>query len=86
MDSDGGNMSPLLRSEVDSIRYAPLDDTVAEGPHSLSRHHHLRARRATFPWIASSMRLDTNLVDVHDYATALDADLGAEWGTAPRRC
>eukprot|EP00959_Pyramimonas_sp_CCMP1952_P262263 5484454-Pyramimonas_sp.AAC.1 len=48
----GGNISPQLEAEVDSIRFAPLDGTVAEGPRAVARHHHLRARRGTFPWIA----------------------------------
>ncbi|CAK0908732.1 unnamed protein product, partial [Prorocentrum cordatum] len=82
MGSDGSNMSPSLQREVDSIMFAPLDDTIAEGPHALSRHQYLRARRATFPWIASSMRLDDNLIDVHDYATAIGANLDAQWDGA----
>ena len=58
MGQDGSNMSAELEFEVNALRHAPLDDTVAEGPHSVASHHHKRARRATFPWIASGLRLD----------------------------
>eukprot|EP00959_Pyramimonas_sp_CCMP1952_P103255 2159483-Pyramimonas_sp.AAC.1 len=64
IDEHWGNISPELEAEIDSILHAPLDDTVAEGPHAAARHHHLRARRGTSPWIASSMRLENNLEDV----------------------
>ena len=32
IDERGGNISPELEAEIDSIRFAPLDDTVAERP------------------------------------------------------
>eukprot|EP00959_Pyramimonas_sp_CCMP1952_P285307 5965581-Pyramimonas_sp.AAC.1 len=55
MSGDGLGMSEQLEAEVNSIKYAPLDDTVAEGPHALAQDVHRKAYRAIFPWIASTM-------------------------------
>jgi hypothetical protein len=76
---DGSGMSAALLREVDSLRGIPLDDSVAEGPHAVAKRIGLHARRALWPWVASSMRLEQNLADHDDLVGAVDADVQSLW-------
>lgn len=76
---DGTNVASALLAEIRSLEDIPLDDTVAESPHARANHVSQRARRGTFAWQASTMRLKQNLVDVADLGGATGADLEAQW-------
>ena len=76
---DGTGMDELLSREVDALRQSPLDDAVAEGPHARCQRIAKHARRGRWAWVASTLRLQSNLSDVRDVATACDIDIRALW-------
>jgi hypothetical protein len=76
---DASNMTPLLRSEVLSLKSLPFDDAVAEGPHARAKRILGHSRGAMWPWVASSCRLAQNLKDIRDTLPAVDGDLGELW-------
>ena len=57
---------------MDSVAEIPFDDVFNEGPHSLAKRIIDRTRRATWPWIASSMRVKQNLRDVETFGAGQD--------------
>ena len=77
--ADGHIPDPELRREVDSIQAIPFDDTVAEAPHARANHLQRSARGSTWPWLASTMRLDQNLQDLKEMLPAVGADLDGLW-------
>ena len=79
INDDGTGLSEELARAVDAMDLIPLDDTVGEGPHAVANVLSTRARRSSWAWVASSMRLDQNLTDVNDLLPAVDANLEAQW-------
>ena len=75
------NASPRLRAEVEALSLVSLDDSIAESPHALGNQLGRHARGSTFGWVASSMRVPQNLVDVNAWSAALKVDLQQEWLT-----
>eukprot|EP00959_Pyramimonas_sp_CCMP1952_P377123 7899023-Pyramimonas_sp.AAC.1 len=45
--------SSRLSRKVDSIKNVPIDDAIAEGPHSLAKRLQDHSRAATWAWAAS---------------------------------
>lgn len=72
-------VSPRLQAAVDSLRAMPFDDGVNEGPHAQAQRFAAHARRACWPWIAASMRLQQNLQDAREMAPAIDVSLRSVW-------
>ena len=56
-----GWMDPVLKCELESFRFAMLDDTVAETPHKDISNEFKRAPRASIAAVASSLRMSQNL-------------------------
>lgn len=79
INDDGTGLSEELARAVDAMDLIPLDDTVGEGPHAVANVLSTRARRSSWAWVASSMRLDQNLTDVNDLLPAVDANLEVQW-------
>ena len=52
---------------------------MAEGPHSRATRSFAHAHRAEFPWVASTMRLQQNVMVCRDMIGATDADLDRLW-------
>ena len=60
---DGAGLSPALRAEVSALKGIPMDDAVAETPHSLVNKHAKHSRHASWEWVASTTRLEQHLRD-----------------------
>lgn len=67
-----------LRTEINVLRHIPMDDTVAERPHAIAKHHGLNARAGKWPWVASSCR-HTEALNTVDELEHLGGDLQTEW-------
>lgn len=65
IQKDGSGVSARLQREIDSLAAVPLDDSVAEGPHSSAARVVRHSRNSRWPWVASTMRLAQNLRDAH---------------------
>lgn len=76
---DGSGVSVELGAEIRSLLMISLDDTLGERPHAVANAIGQRSRRASWPWIAGTMRLTQNLSDVTDLCQAVGADLQVEW-------
>lgn len=75
-----GTMHPNLLREVQSLRAIPMDDTVAESPHAKAHRLMRKSPASTWPWVASSMRLEQNLQDVKDLpAVIAECSLEHKW-------
>lgn len=78
-DMPANGMSESLQAAVQGLGAVPLDDSVSEGPHAkahrIARHSH----RASWPWLASTMRIDQNLIDAREVAASVDADFKKLW-------
>jgi len=68
MNVDGTGMSDSLEELVQVIEQIPLDDSVAESPHSLTKKVQMHARASGWPWAASTVRLDQNLTDIDNFS------------------
>ena len=79
LEHDASNISPLLQAAIDGLKGIPFDDGVAEGPHARALRLHRTYSRSLWPWVASTMRLSQNLVDVRALVSGLDLDLHALW-------
>ena len=81
LDDRGGGATERLKMAIDSIEAMPFDDSIAESPHAIGNAIGRHARGSTFTWIASTMRLEQNLRDIHDWSNALGVDIEQEWLT-----
>ena len=93
IQEDGSGVSPRLKQWIGVIQRIPLDDSVAETPHALGNRIGRHGSRASFAWIAASMRLGQNLQDVQDLVPALGQDIEGLWyrhssvlQTKPKNC
>ena len=75
--------SMALRREQEALELVPVDDSIAESPHSIGNRLAGHARGSTFGWVAASMRLEQNLTDVNAWTAddKLECDLTQEWLT-----
>ena len=76
---DGSGASAELQKLIDVIKLVPFDDSVAETPHASGNRLGRHGSNSSFSWVASSMRLGQNLVDVLDHSQALGANLDELW-------
>lgn len=81
MSADGSGMSARLATEVESLAAIPMDDSVAEAPHSAAARLMRHGRASKWPWIAASMRLQQNLQDAVLVPQAIDIDIEPLWAT-----
>ena len=79
MTAEGTGMSPRLRAAWDSLRRAPIDDTVGEGPHAQMKHVQGRARAATWAWQCASTRLTQNLRDIETLLPTVQPHTDLQW-------
>ena len=79
LDDHGRHITPKLQAEVDSLSAIPMDDAVAEGPHTKAHRIMSHSRRSLWPWVAASMRLEQSLADIKSVIPALDKDLKSYW-------
>ena len=77
--ADGTGASELLQMNVEGVAAMPMDDSIAETPHSTANRTKKVARAAKSPWLGASMRLKQNLDDVPEWTAALDVDVKEEW-------
>ena len=64
ISEDCSNVAPALQHEIDALAGVPMDDTAAEGPHSIVKRIKSSATAANFPWLSSSARMEQNIIDV----------------------
>lgn len=80
MQADGSGMSARLKAAVSSLRWTPLDDCVAEGPHAAAKRTKVAASAAKWAWVAASMRLSQNIAQCEALALPGSAcSLNAVW-------
>jgi hypothetical protein len=79
IEPSGSGMSDTLEQEVIALGNIPMDDSIAEGPHARAMRIANRSRRACWPWVASTLRLEANLSDARELVSATDVDLPALW-------
>ena len=70
MQPDGTGMESELNNFVSNLEEVPLDDSVAESPHSLVKRVQLHARSSTWGWAAASVRLRQNIKHCEKFAFA----------------
>ena len=80
--SEGGAMTARLQREIMWLRQVPLDDSVAEAPHSQARRHELHSRGARFGWHAATQRLKQNLADIQTMTPAVPFTIQYLWDEA----
>lgn len=80
LSADGSGCTPALRAAIAGLQAIPLDDSVAESPHSRIKKLGEHSRAASFAWLSSSMRLMQNIKDVRSLVPMLGMDLEEEWG------
>lgn len=56
-----------------------MDDTIAEGPHARAKKIYDHTRVASWPWVASTMRLSDNIRDLQEIAPSLGIDIEVLW-------
>ena len=76
---DAQNISPRLRTEIGKLQNIPMDDNIGEGPHAKAKQVLSHSTPASFPWMASTCRLEPNLTQTPDLAEASGMDLQTEW-------
>jgi len=76
---DASGISPALRQEIRGFQCVPMDDTVAEAPHAAAARIQKAARGCSWPWLASTMRLEQNIADARQLPAACNASLQCEW-------
>lgn len=81
IDDQGGNCAPMLRHEIRSLELTPMDDSIAEGPHALAKTIKDRSKASSFSWIAATMRVQQNVVDIENLRLALECDLSLTWAS-----
>ena len=79
VNEDGSGVSLELWSAFEGLSLAPSDDSVAGGPHARATRLCGHSRRATWAWVASSLRIKQNLQDVRDFSQSLEFDLDQLW-------
>ena len=79
VQADGSGASAELQTWIDVIKRVPLDDSIAESPHASGNRLGRHGSASSFSWMASSMRLGQNLIDVIDHSQALGEDLDELW-------
>ena len=79
VNEDGSGVSARLEAELQHWRGMPIDDSVAEQPHSQARRVSLHSRRSGFCWVAASTRLQQNLNDLRSLPPNLDISLDEAW-------
>ena len=58
---DSGRMPRMLEEACESISDIPFDDVIAEGPRASAKRVMAKTRRATWAWVAASLRVEQNL-------------------------
>lgn len=81
MGADGSGMTPRLRSAVEGLAAAPLDDCVCEGPHAAAKRAKMPATAAKWAWVASTLRIKQNLADCSTLPAATATSLQAAWSS-----
>lgn len=79
MDNTGGGMSVRLASMVRLFKMVPIDDVIAEGPHSTMGRLSAHARSASWPWQAASIRVKQNLADWRTLGKDRGIDIQGLW-------
>lgn len=77
--TDEGEMGPLLKAEVRSLRSIPLDDSVAEAPHAQAARISSSARAGGWYWMASTLRLKESLHDLQMLLPMLPKSIDQLW-------
>ena len=76
---DASNMSPRLSAAHKGLLGTPMDDTVAESPHSHAAKGQIHCRGCSWDWLCATVRLSQNLLDVRQLPSVLQVDLQTEW-------
>ena len=76
---DGGNISPELSRELRFFIAVPMDDSICETPHAVSNAIARSSKHCSFSWVASTMRLTSNISDVKTFSKALRVDIQDVW-------
>jgi hypothetical protein len=71
--------SLLVIPMVEALKNIPLDDTVAEGPHSRLKRVMMRSHAATWPYSAADLRMADNMDDIESLAIQVKADVNNVW-------
>ena len=79
IEADGGNIHPELQSSIDSLCACPMDDTAAEGPHSIVKRIKTAASASNFAWLASTARLEQNIGDADGLDDRTESSLQSLW-------
>ena len=79
MNADGTGMSTELAEIVRGLSYAAMDDSKGESPHAVAHREHLHSRSAAWPYVAATMRLKDNLIDVQGLTETLGLDRQHLW-------
>ena len=61
---DGSGVSKIQQKWIDILQRIPLDDSLAESPHAVGNKLGRHGPKSSFAFVAASMRLEQNLVDV----------------------
>ena len=84
MNADGTGLTKELFDAVHGFAFMPMDDAAGERPHAAARREWERARGASWPFVAASMRMSDNLHDACSLPKPLGVDLQHEWSTHKR--
>ena len=74
-----GDMSLQLKREIQSLCDVPFNDVVCEAPHAHAKRIGDSARRGSWAWLASSVRLKQNLEDAVLLPSMTGVDLQLVW-------
>ena len=64
MNPDGTGMTKELAMVVRGLSLAPMDDSKGEEPHARADRENKQSRAAKWPYLAASLRVKENLVDI----------------------
>ena len=78
---DDFTLSPILKQTIERIQKTNINDKYGEGPHAMFKPIQLAAHRSSFPWVASTVRLDQNLKDAHELPLAIGCSWQECWDT-----
>jgi len=84
MNADGTGLTNELCIAAHGFAFMPMDDAAGERPHAAARREWERARGASWPLVAASMRMSDTLHDARSLPKPLDVDLQHEWNTYKR--
>ena len=79
MSADGTGMTSELALAVRGLSLIAMDDAKGEEPHARANREGKHARRASWPYVAASLRLAENQIDLNSLPGALALDKQRLW-------